>query len=201
MRTLLANKTKHYKKFGDAVNKLFREMRFGVESCTPDIDLDLALMRKEIVDWQANEDGNALCDTAIQYQTWLGVSYEDTLYPSGGTGYIHSTSQSGPVKLNYTTSYVQNGQNVIEINSGGCITKINLNPAISINNGSGSTQFSYQQTIASTVWTINHNLGFVPNVTTVNSSGQEIVGVVTTLNASVAVIEFSDAVSGYAYLS
>lgn len=201
MRTLLANKSKHYKNFGDAVNKLFRQMRFGVESCKPEMDIDLALMRKEIVDWQANEDGNALCDTAIQYQTWLGVSYDDTLYPSGGTGYIHSTSQSGPVKLNYTTSYVQNGQNVIEINSGGCITKINLNPAISISSGSGSTQFSYQQTIASTVWTINHNLGFVPNVTTVNSSGQEIVGVVTTLSASVAVIEFSDAVSGYAYLS
>ena len=202
MRTLLAHKTKHYKNFSDAVNKLFRQMRFGVESCKPEMDIDLALMRKEIVDWQANEDGNALCDTAIQYQTWLGVSYDDTLYPSGGTGYIYSTSQSGPVKLNYSTSYTQNGQNVIEINSGGCITKINLNPAISISTGSGgNAQFSYQQTIASTIWTINHNLGFVPNVTTVNNAGQEIVGVVTTLSASVAVIEFSDALTGYAYLS
>ena len=201
MRTLLANKTKHYKNFGDAVNKLFRQMRFGVDSCKPEMDIDLALMRKEIVDWQANEDGNALCDTAIQYQTWLGVSYDDVLYPSGGTGYIHTTSQSGPVKLNYSTSYTQNGQNVIEINSGGCITKINLNPAISINSGNGNTQFSYHQTIASTTWTINHNLGFVPNVTTVNDAGQEIVGVVTTLSVSVAVIEFSDALTGYAYLS
>lgn len=202
MRTLLANKTKHYNKFADAVNKLYRQMRYGVETCKPEMDLDLALMRKEIVDWQANEDGNALCETAIQYQTWLGVSYEDTLYPSGGTGYIHSTSQSGPVKLNYSTSYTQNGQNVIEINSGGCITKINLNPAISISNGGGgNTQFSYNQTIASTIWTINHNLGFVPNVTTVNSSGQEIVGVVTTLNNTTVVVEFSDALTGYAYLS
>jgi hypothetical protein len=201
MRTLLANKTKHYNKFADAVNKLYRQMRYGVETCKPEMDLDLALMRKEIVDWQANEDGNALCETAIQYQTWLGVSYDDVLYPSGGTGYIHSNSASGPVKLNYSTSYVQNGQNVIEINSGGCITKINLNPAISISNGGGSTQFSYQQSIASTIWTINHNLGFVPNVTTVNNSSQEIVGVITTLSTTTVVIEFSDAVSGYAYLS
>lgn len=201
MRTLLANKTKHYKNFADAVNRLYREIRYGVESCKPESDLDLAMMRKELVDWQANEDGCALTETSIQYQTWLAVNYDDTLYPSGGTGYIHTTSQSGPLGINYTTQTVQNGQNVIEINTGGCITKINLNPAITVNQGSAGSQYSYHQSVASATWTINHNLAFVPNVTTVNESGTEIIGVVTTLNSTTAVIEFSDAVAGYAYLS
>lgn len=176
-------------------------MRFGVESCKPEMDIDLALMRKEIVDWQANEDGDALCQTAIQYQTWLGVTYNDTLYPSGGTGYIHSSVPSGPVGFNYSNSYVQNGQNIITVNSGGCITRINLNPSVAVNQGPGNIQYNYHQTVASTTWTINHNLGFVPNVTTVNDSLQEIEGVLTTLNASTVVIEFSDALTGYAYLS
>lgn len=201
MRTLLANKTKHYKNFADAVNRLYREIRYGVESCKPESDLDLAMMRKELVDWQANEDGAALTETSIQYQTWLAVNYDDTLYPSGGTGYIHTSSQSGPLGMNYTTQTVQNGTNVIEINSGGCITKINLNPAITVNQGSAGSQYSFHQSTASAVWTINHNLAFVPNVTTVNESGTEIIGVVTTLNTTTVVIEFSDAVSGYAYLS
>jgi len=79
MRTLLANKIKHYKNFADAVNRLYREIRYGVESCKPESDLDLAMMRKELVDWQANEDGAALTETSIQYQTWLAVNYDDTL--------------------------------------------------------------------------------------------------------------------------
>ena len=200
MRTLLANKTKHYKNFADAVNRLYREIRYGVESCKPESDLDLAMMRKELVDWQANEDGAALTETSIQYQTWLAVNYDDTLYPSGGTGYIHTSSQSGPLGMNYVNQTIQNGQNVIEINSGGCITKINLNPAITVNQGNGA-QYSFQQSTAAATWTITHNLGYVPNVITVNDAGTEIIGVVTTLNTTTVVIEFSDAVSGYAYLS
>jgi hypothetical protein len=158
------------------------------------------MIRKEMVDWQEDEDGAALTQTSIQYQTWLAVNYDDTLYPSGGTGYIYTSSQSGPMGLNYINQTIQNGQNIIEINTGGCITKINLNPAITVNQGSGS-QYSFQQSTAAATWTINHNLGFVPNVITVNDSGTEIIGVVTTLNATSVVIEFSDAVSGYAYLS
>jgi hypothetical protein len=200
MRTLLANKTKHYKNFAEAVNRLYRGIRYGLDSCKPDADLDLAMIRKELVDWQEDEDGAALTQTSIQYQTWLAVNYEDTLYPSGGTGYIRTNSQTGPLSLNYINQTIQNGQNVIEINSGGCITKINLNPAITINQG-GGLQYSYHQSAASTIWTITHNLGFVPNVTTVNEAGTEIIGVVTTLNSAVAVVEFSDAVAGYAYLS
>jgi hypothetical protein len=201
MRTLLANKTKHYKNFAEAVNRLYRGIRYGVESCKPDADLDLFMIRKEMVDWQEDEDGAALTQTSIQYQTWLAVNYDDTLYPSGGTGYIHTSSQTGPLGLNYINQTIQNGQNVIEINSGGCITKINLNPAITVNQGSAGSQYSYHQSVASATWTINHNLAFVPNVTTVNESGTEIIGVVTTLNSVTAVIEFSDAVAGYAYLS
>jgi hypothetical protein len=201
MRTLLANKTKYLKSFADAVHKQYLEIRYGIDACKPAMDLDLALMRKEIIDWQADEDADALCQTAVQYQTWLGVTYDDVLYPSGGTGYIHTSSQTGPIQFNYSTNYSQNGQNVIEINSGGCITKINLNPALTINNGGGNTQYSYHQSVASTTWTINHNLGFVPNVTTVNESLQQIEGVITTLSTTVVVIEFSDAVTGYAYLS
>jgi hypothetical protein len=51
------------------------------------------------------------------------------------------------------------------------------------------------------VWTITHNLGYVPNVFIEDCTGCDIEGVVTVLNNSTIIITFSQPVAGKAYLS
>lgn len=63
------------------------------------------------------------------------------------------------------------------------------------------TSFTWEQTAQSTVWTIRHNLGYVPNVFTEDSTGVDIVGVVTVININTIKITFNTPVAGVAYLS
>jgi hypothetical protein len=60
---------------------------------------------------------------------------------------------------------------------------------------------SFHISPARTVWTLVHDLEFVPNVTTTDESGQEIMGTVVYTNATTITITFSQPVAGWAYLS
>lgn len=53
----------------------------------------------------------------------------------------------------------------------------------------------------STTWIIDHTLQFFPNVTVVNSAGDQVEGSVIYNNQNRVTIEFSTAFSGKAYLS
>ncbi len=198
MRDLIPNQTKYSKVFADTVYKQYKQTRYGISSCKSS-NSDLASMRKHIVDWQANEDGGALSETSIQFQTWLGVTYDDVIYSQGGTGYINSgmTSPSiAPIGLMYTEGGVN--QNIIQVSAGGCITRINLNPSITITKPSS---YVHTQTIAAPTWEIIHNLSMVPNVRTEDSTGEDIEGVIEIVNQNQLRIYFSQPVSGKAYLS
>jgi hypothetical protein len=61
--------------------------------------------------------------------------------------------------------------------------------------------YRYVQGTAATVWTINHTLPFMPNVTVVDSTGHEIIPEVTYAGTSQIQLTFSAAVGGEAYLS
>jgi hypothetical protein len=199
MRTYLPNKVKYNKQFADVMHKLYKQMRYGIGSCKPDQDRQLITMRKELVEWEANEDDGALSETNIQFKTWLGLTYDDVLYSKGGTGFIISDEGKAPsMGLNYMGGAGQAGQNIIEINSGGCITRINLNPAITINQNSS---FVHTQSVASTVWDITHGMNMIPNVTTEDSTGMDIVGILDVVDNNRIKIYFNTAVAGKAYLS
>jgi len=162
MRTYLPNKVKYTKQFADVMHRMYKQMRYGIESCRPELDTQLISMRKELVDWETNEDDGALSETKIQLKTWLGVKYDDVLYSKGGTGYFVSDDGKGPaLGLNYSGQQ-QSGQNIIEINSGGCITRINLNPAITINQNSS---FVFTQQTPATMWDVVHGMNLNPNCT------------------------------------
>jgi len=198
MRTYLPNKTKFYKQFADSFYRTYKQLRYGIASCKPSKDQDLISMRKELVDWESNEDDGALSETTIQFKTWLGVTYDDVLYSKGGTGFIISEDGKAPsMGMNYMGGGSQ-GNNVIEINSGGCITRINLNPAITINQNSS---FVYTQQTAGTVWDIQHNMNMIPNVRTEDTQGNDIVGVIDIVDNNRLKIYFNQAVAGKAYLS
>lgn len=198
MRTYLPNRVKYNKQFADAMHRLYKQMRYGIGSCKPDYNNQLVSMRKELVEWEANEDDGALSETKIQFKTWLGVKYDDVLYSKGGTGFIISDDGRAPsMGLNYTGTQ-QSGQNIIEINSGGCITRINLNPSIVINQ---NTSFVHTQSTPSTVWDITHSMNMVPNVTSEDTQGNDIVGILDVVDNNRIKLYFNIPVAGKAYLS
>lgn len=61
--------------------------------------------------------------------------------------------------------------------------------------------FIFSQGVASSTWTIVHNLNFFPNVTIVDSAGDEVIGDIHYSNINTIIVHFSGAFSGKAYLS
>ena len=62
--------------------------------------------------------------------------------------------------------------------------------------------YRHYQSVASQTWTVEHNLGFRPNVIAVDSAGEWIIpGRTSYLNDSTVELEFSAAVGGEAYCS
>lgn len=61
--------------------------------------------------------------------------------------------------------------------------------------------FVFEQVASATVWTINHNLDFVPNITVVDTFGTVVEGSYTYPNNTTVVLTFSSQFSGKAFLS
>lgn len=76
-----------------------------------------------------------------------------------------------------------------------CYININISPECD------KCTKSFNITPAQSVWTLVHNLGFNPNVTTTDESHQEIVGTIVYVNSNTLTVTFSQAVAGWAYLS
>lgn len=66
--------------------------------------------------------------------------------------------------------------------------------------GASGGSYVHSQGSAATVWTINHNLGYHPNVTAF-AGATEIEGDIDHINANTLTITYSYAISGVAYLS
>jgi hypothetical protein len=64
-----------------------------------------------------------------------------------------------------------------------------------------AVSYKHTQNSASTTWTITHNLGFYPNVTTLDSAGTTIEGSITFNSVNQLTVAFSVALTGTAYLS
>ena len=205
MRNLLAEKSKYYKNFADSVYNQYRNIKYGIASCKKNANTYLDEVRKELVDYQAKDDGDALTQVSINTMGWLPVYYStqdescDYMPPwCDMSKYQIQTCNRGPqtVGMNYNNTNIST--NLIEVNTGGCITRININPAININNG---TSYTHTQATLATVWTITHNLGYAPNVWTVDENGNNISGTVAVVNNNQITITFSTSVKGTAYLS
>lgn len=61
--------------------------------------------------------------------------------------------------------------------------------------------YTHTQSIASAVWTINHNLGYVPNVRVEDSAGTVVEGDIDVVDVNTLTITFSAAFGGIAYAS
>lgn len=61
--------------------------------------------------------------------------------------------------------------------------------------------YVFTQSTVATLWTINHNLGTFPSVTTTDPNGHVILGQVTYVSSNQVTVAFSQPVSGFAYLN
>lgn len=64
-----------------------------------------------------------------------------------------------------------------------------------------ATSYHHIQNSASSTWTINHNLHFLPNVTVFDSGGTQVEGNIVHTNVNSLTISFSAAIAGNAILS
>jgi hypothetical protein len=209
MRNLLPQKEKYLINFANSVYAEFREIKYGIQSCKKTGNLDLNEMRKDIVEYQSNDDGGALCQVSIQHMGWLPV-----YYPTNDTSceyrppwcdvskYQIQKCNRGPQGIGMSYVGQNNSANLIEVNAGGCITRININPAITINNNNNSN-FVFTQNCGNpqAIWYINHNLNLVPNVWAEDCNGDNISGVVDIVDNDTITLTFSSPVAGKAYLS
>jgi hypothetical protein len=67
--------------------------------------------------------------------------------------------------------------------------------------GPPGTTSVYDQYVPASVWTIAHNLGRYPSVTTVDSGGDTVYGDIDYLSANELTISFASAFGGVAYLN
>lgn len=67
--------------------------------------------------------------------------------------------------------------------------------------GLPGSAYTYTQNTVSSTWNITHNMGFHPNVTTVDSAGTSMEGTVNYTSTNALTVTFSVAISGVAYLS
>lgn len=65
----------------------------------------------------------------------------------------------------------------------------------------GDLSFVYEQTSASTKWTIEHKLGKNPSITVIDSLNDELIGDILYPDKNTVVITFSEAASGKAFLN
>lgn len=206
-RNLLFEKDKYYCRFADSVYGEFHKIKYGIASCKTYDNLMIDSVRKDIVDYQANDDGDALTEVGINHMGWLPVYFptNDTSCeyqsPWSTQKFCVQRACSGPktIGLNYNAGSISG--NLIEVNAGGCITRINVNPSITINNCGSSYVYTQACNDPQTVWTITHNLGYVPNAWTIDCDGDNISGTLVVLNNNVITITFSTAQAGTAYLT
>jgi hypothetical protein len=67
--------------------------------------------------------------------------------------------------------------------------------------GTGDLSYDHFQAMASAVWVIAHGLGKFPNVTVIDSSGNECEGAISYNNLNQITVTFSAAFGGHAYLN
>lgn len=200
MSNLLTQKDKYYTSFANSVYSEFCNIRYGIKSCKQTADLWLAELRRDIAEYQLQDDCDALTQVSIQHSGWLPVYYPEVnnvVDPNR-----HHSQHCAVPKAAVGMSYVgqNNSSNIIEVNAGGCITRIILNPNITITNNNNSS-FVFTQSIPSAVWYINHKLNIIPNAWTENLDGTDIEGTLAVIDNDTITITFSSPQTGKAYLS
>jgi hypothetical protein len=198
----MSDNSKLYIRFANAVQGKFQEERYGITPCCEPKSLEELEMKKDLCEWKILQGSDALDDTQIRYFSNLPIYVDERQGTASNDSHYRfaGSASNRTATVNYSTGF--NGeQNIVEINAGGAVTRINLNSVINIDNTQLSKYTHYQE-VPSTVWTVIHNLGFVPgNELLTDLDGNEIEGVTRVVDVNTIQVEYSEPVAGYAYLS
>lgn len=74
-------------------------------------------------------------------------------------------------------------------------------PAGPAGESADAVSYRHIQSVASNSWEINHNLGWYPNITVVDSAGSVVEGEIDYVSENNLTLSFSSSFSGIAYLS
>jgi hypothetical protein len=150
-----------------------------------------------------------------------GIAEGSQLYLSGTTaGGFTATKPQAPIHLVYvgicTKASAGNGRVYVKCQNGyelGEIHDVYLssptnNDVLAYDSSTSlwkaskaSLRYSHTQTVSLTDWTINHNLGYAPNVTVIDSGGNDVEGSITYDSLNSLTLSFTSAIAGVAYLS
>lgn len=189
------------KKYADAVYKVFLEERYGIAPPSNTKSLEQLEAEKMLCDWKVLTDENSMTDSQLRYFANLPIYVNSELgTTSTSSNYNYAGTSSNNATVVYNTG-INGLENIVEINAGGSITRINLNSIINVDN-SPTDQYVHEQSTPSTLWVVNHNLGFVPgNELITDPDSNEIEGVTRVVDNNTIQIEFSEAVTGWVYVS
>jgi hypothetical protein len=128
--------------------------------------------------------------TLIQHRrdTTSNWSTVNPILASGEIGYVISGTDAGKFKIGDGTT----AWNSLAFSSG--------------SGGGGGlaledVSYTHNQNTSSTTWSIAHNLGYQPSVTTQDAAGTVIEGTISHTNANNVVVSFSISTTGKAFLS
>ena len=132
------------KKYSDAVYKVFLEERYGIAPCGNGKSLEQLEAEKMLCDWKVLSADNSMSESQIRYFANLPVYVNSELgTTSNDSHYNYTGSSSNSASVVYNTGL--NGlENIVEINAGGAVTRINLNSVINVDN-SPTDQYTHHQ--------------------------------------------------------
>lgn len=193
---------KLYSKYSDSIYNIFLEERYGIAPCCETKPAEILEAELMLCEWKQTKGSDELSDAQIRYFANLPVYVDgQTKTSSNNSHYRYAASSSSKTARVVYNTGVDGNDNIVEINAGGAVTRINLNPIINIDN-TNVDKFVFKQETASAVWLVEHNLEFVPgNELITDLEGNEIDGVTRVVDINTIQIEFSEPVAGYAYLS
>jgi hypothetical protein len=198
----MSNNSKLYIRFANAVQAKFQEERYGITPCCEPKSLEELEMKRDLCEWKALQGSEDLNDTQIRYFANLPIYVDEKSGTSSNNSHYRyaGSASNRNATVKYSTGF--NGeQNVVEINAGGAVTRINLNPVINIDN-TELDKYTHYQEVPSSVWTVVHNMEFVPgNELITDLDGNEIEGVTRVIDLNTIEITFSEPIAGYAYVS
>lgn len=168
-----------------------------------------------------NASGLCMVEGYLDGINTQGIAEGSQLYLSGTVaGGFTATKPQAPTHLVYVGICakasagngrvyvkVQNGYEIGELHDVQIISPTNndvlaYDSATSLwKNSKTALRYVHTQAADSTTWTINHNLGYMPNVTVIDSGGNDVEGSISYTNLNSLDITFTASISGVAYLT
>ena len=177
------------------------EDMFAENSETADYNRDIIYIYKRAVEY-ADEyyTGTVKLDQILErLSTLVNIYSYGTLTPLYSSAYLNTSVVVVDVYLRRDTPLVTDQGIIGPADFSGNTINLSLNYAYI--KSQTRDYYVHDQQVASTTWTVNHNLGKFASINIVDTVGDEVIGEVTYSTTNQIVINFSAPISGKAYIN